>query len=74
MEHFICWLRDPSKVLNGQHKYVIVDSELVLVINIIANALEHLERKTLRLLQIIPADKKIRSKVKFALKFFYHRD
>ena len=29
MEHFICWLRDPSKVLNGQHKYVVVDSELV---------------------------------------------
>ena len=29
MEHFICWLRDPSKVLNGQHKYVVADSELV---------------------------------------------
>ena len=48
MEHFICWLRDPSKVLNGQHKYVIVDSELVLVINIIANRFRTSGEKNLK--------------------------
>ena len=38
IEHFISYLRDSSKVLNGQHRYVIVASELMFpFINIITH-------------------------------------
>ena len=66
IDHFISWLRSPSEVLNGQRKHVIVASEPVSF----HQYYKHLESKTLRLLQIIPADAKNRSKVKFTVKLF----
>ena len=69
IEHFISYLRDSSKVLNGQHRYVIVASELMFpFINIITHHFRKSERKTL--LQIIPTNGKTRLKVEFVVTFF----